>query len=298
MTYREYLERGLEKLAAQLDVEFRYTTAKYSFEYGLPRENALKHFFRSYFPERYAFGSGYLVDINGSVSSQSDWIIYDRTFFSPLIAKMLPSDSVEFHPFDSAYAVVEVKSTLNSKTLPAAIRQLADTKRLRRRPTSPGNVHPLLDLTTRLGGDLQQIHTNAFFAGIYAYSENGLDSHKRIFEALNGDVEFELLPDFIAVHGRYYVTKVQNCSAPDVGEDYYRFTHLPQQFNGFGCIRSGQKTSAVFAIRLLNQINNIFLNAYDHNMAVEAVAADFPIDGGYLFPGRSTQRYDKPIQNG
>lgn len=114
---KKHLLLGIEKISKQLDVEFGYTAANHNFELGLPLENALKSWFYPYFPKRYSFGSGYLVDINGKLSNQSDWVIYDAIHFSPLIRKAHVEDGIEFYPFDSAYGCVEVKRTLTKDSL-------------------------------------------------------------------------------------------------------------------------------------------------------------------------------------
>ncbi len=124
-----HLRKGARKLAANLDTEFSYSVAHHNFELGLPLENALKGFLRNYFPSRYGFGTGYLVDRAGRVSNQSDWIIYDSTNFAPLICKAQETDSVEFFAYDSAYAVVEVKRTLSEAVLRTAVEQLQRNSR-------------------------------------------------------------------------------------------------------------------------------------------------------------------------
>ena len=294
----DYLRQGQEKIATQLDIEFGYTVANYNFEVGTPRENALKHFFRSYFPERYAFTSGYLIDNDGNKSSQCDWIIYDSIYFAPIIAKSIKEDMVEFIPFDSAYAVVEVKSTLTEKTLNDAIKQLQITKKLNRNTTSPLNVNPLLDLTPVVDNKdkkFQQIQCNIFNAGIYAYSEQDFPNSSDIIDKLQQFDDFSTLPDFIAVHGKYYITKVQNYSAPNKTNNEFRFTHLPQQFNGYGAIESGKLTSAVFAIRLLNQLNNTSLNAHDYNSKIGEIADSYEITNGCLHKNQRQTVYDQPI---
>jgi len=142
---KNHLLKGIEKVSSLLDVEFSYTVAQHSFELGVPLENALKNWFAPYFPKRYGFGSGYMVDKNEKVSNQCDWIIYDPIFFNPLIHKASQIDNVEFFPFDSVYGCVEVKRTLSADTLDKAINQLKEIRSLERENANPGYFHPLLD---------------------------------------------------------------------------------------------------------------------------------------------------------
>ncbi len=171
----EHLRKGMSKLAQQLDLEFGYTVANHNFELGLPRENALQQFFRPYFPDRYGFGSGYLVDADESVSNQSDWIIYDRFHFSPLLAKSHVADGVEFYPFDSAFAAVEVKSTLTPSVLETALTQIGRTRTLKRQPASPVDLSPILNFASHFDRRLQQILTNYFYmVSMHTPSQNCL----------------------------------------------------------------------------------------------------------------------------
>ena len=86
--------QGIEKISKLLDVEFSYSTANYNFELGIPLENALRNFFKQYFPKRYGFTSGYLVDKDENISSQLDWIIFDAMYFPPLIGKSQKEDLI------------------------------------------------------------------------------------------------------------------------------------------------------------------------------------------------------------
>src|ERR1017187_5001005 len=81
-------KKGIEKISALLDIELNYSHAKHNFELGLPLEASLRQFFRPYFPSRYGFTSGYIVDDSDTESNQTDWIIFDSEYFSPLLAKI------------------------------------------------------------------------------------------------------------------------------------------------------------------------------------------------------------------
>ena len=292
----QYIEKGLDKLAKQLDIEFSYTAANHNFELGLPLENALKSFFRPYFPLKYGFGSGYMVDIHDMTSNQSDWIIYDKIYYPPIIAKANISDNVEYYPFDSVYSSIEVKRTLNPDVLNKALSQIETTKRLQRTKAHPTNITPMLDYTSMIpaSSKFREIHANYFYTGIYAYNEEDLSDPRLIFDHLNKKQNFDLLPDFIAVHGKYYITKVQNYTDPKC-PNCARLTHLPQQYNGFGFIESSEKTSTVFYTRLLNQLNNTFLNSKDFTDSLEKVSKSHSLVQPYLFHGKRSQKYDKQI---
>jgi hypothetical protein len=293
---KNHIARGLQKLSASLDLELAYTVAHHNFELGLPLENALKGFFRSYFPGRYEFGAGYLVDSSSAVSNQCDWIIYDAINFSPLIAKASAIDNVEFFPNDSVFAVVEVKRTLDAKALSTACTQIARTKSLSRSRASPGFVTPLLDLSSGLTFSRDQlagIQTNHLHCGIYAYTESGLEDPRAVIDFLNTQGSIDVVPDFVAVHGKYFVTKVQAYSTP-TASGRFRLTHLPQQFNTFAALNTGATTSATFYSRLLNQLNNTFLSASDYKEALSA-ASEYPLNHCSIFTGMDATAYTKEV---
>ncbi len=110
--------------------------------------------------------------------------------------------------------------------------------------------------------------------------------------------DFDALPDFIAVHGKYFVCKAQNCSAEDVGDDHFRLTHLPQQFNSFVAIDSAESTSAVFAVRLLNQLHNTMLNGSQFRDTIGTIADGYAVEKCKLHPACQKAMYDKPISDG
>lgn len=298
---KDHLSKGLKKLARQLDIEFAYTVANHKFELGLPLENSLKSFFEQYFPRRYSFGSGYLVDSSNKRSNQCDWIIYDALHYAPLQGKSNVNDGVEYFPFDSAYAVIEVKRTLTKKALNKALTQIAKTKKLSRTKSSPLHINPLLDYINLLPGKtekekkkkIKSIEANRLIAGIYAYDEHDLGKD----EILNylKTFDFETLPDFVAVHGRFLILKVRNYKDSKT-EDDFRITRLPQQYNAYACI-SSDMTSAIFYTFLLNQLNNTFLSAADYMNAVEGLLADYKLEDTFLFPGKIKDQIKDQLGN-
>ena len=84
---------------------------------GTGGEEALRAFLRTYLPNRYRIGQGKVVDHAGNESRQIDIIIMDARTTTPLYV-----DATNLVvPIESVYATVEVKSTLNRKTMADAI---------------------------------------------------------------------------------------------------------------------------------------------------------------------------------
>jgi hypothetical protein len=260
----EQAVHGIEKISKQLDIEFSYSTANHNFELGLPLENSLKNYFKKYFPKKCEFTSGYLVDKDGKVSNQIDWIIYNCLDFTPLIAKSNIEDTVEWIPFDSVYSSVEVKRTLDEDTLNKAIIQISKSKQLQRAKTTLLQVNPLLEIPLKFlniepnSAGLKKI-CNYYYFGIYAYSTTIYDDPNVILDELikyKKDYSFDLMPDFIAIHGKYYVRKMLN-TEKDISA-----TPFINETNSYGIIKSNENTSGIFFTDLITQISNTKLSAF------------------------------------
>ena len=79
-------------------------------ERGGLRERRVSDFVRSILPQRYGIGTGHIIDSEGTISKQSDIVIYDA-----LDGIVLPIDNYySLFPCESVLASIEVKSTLNA----------------------------------------------------------------------------------------------------------------------------------------------------------------------------------------
>ncbi|MBK5411545.1 hypothetical protein JFU58_23800 [Pseudomonas sp. TH34] len=89
-------------------------------ERGAGREEVIKALLKEYLPERFGVDSGFVVDINGKVSSQVDIVIYDR-FVAP---RFKVTKNKYLYPCESVVAVGEVKSYMDKSELIDAIGKL------------------------------------------------------------------------------------------------------------------------------------------------------------------------------
>src|SRR5215510_12900431 len=71
-------------------------------------EHAVRRTLRSKLPERYYTGQGHIVDSRLNFSSQLDVVIADNKG-APILFKA--EDGTEYYPYESVYAIGEVKST-------------------------------------------------------------------------------------------------------------------------------------------------------------------------------------------
>lgn len=256
--------RGLQKLSAMLDLELSYSHAKHNFELGLPLEGSLRKFFRPYFPARYGFSSGYIVDEKDTVSNQTDWIIFDAEHFAPLMAQIHGIEGAEWFPFDAIYGCIEVKRTLNKKKLNEAIEQILKTRKLTREKTNLLQVSPYMRIPEKMlnidpRATFQEI-CNSLYIGIYAFLSDDYSDPEKLYCELEDLAKIHgimSLPDFIAVHGRYYIRRATfNPITQDISINPFL-----EQANCYITINSEQLTAGVFYFDLLSQFANTILSA-------------------------------------
>ena len=84
--------------------------------------------FQRYLPQRYRAGQAFVLDCDGSISEQTDIVIFDRQY-SPL---HFEQDGVVYVPAESVYAVFEVKPELDGVNTKYAAEKAASVRRLRR----------------------------------------------------------------------------------------------------------------------------------------------------------------------
>lgn len=256
--------KGLQRVSALLDLELNYSHAKHNFELGLPLEGSLRNFFRPYFPSRYGFSTGYIVDEQDAVSNQTDWIVYDAHHFAPLMAQIHGTEGAEWLPFDSVYGCVEVKRTLTEAALLDAMRQISITRKLKRQPTGLLQVSPYVNipqamLTVAPGATFHEV-CNSLYVGIYAFLPGDFSEPKALLTALENLAKTHAirdLPDFVAIHGRYYIRRAT------LDKETRKTVVHPflEQANCYVAIDCGELTAGVFYADLLAQFANTNLSA-------------------------------------
>jgi hypothetical protein len=95
---------------------------------GTAFENIVKNFLSRHVPERLGICTGQLVDSTGNMSKQLDIIIYDKAY-TPVLFK---SEGIQVIPNECAYAVIEVKATLEASTLPSILANMLSVKDLKK----------------------------------------------------------------------------------------------------------------------------------------------------------------------
>ena len=85
---------------------------------GESRERTvINEYLKKYLPPKYGLTSGLVIDSFGNSSKQQDIIIYDRLNTMPLFSDSMELESQNCVPIENVFAIIEVKSTLNSSTI-------------------------------------------------------------------------------------------------------------------------------------------------------------------------------------
>lgn len=294
---------GMEKISNQLNIEFNFSSANYNYEKGVPLERALKDFFRPYFPLKYGFSSGYLVDENDNKSRQCDWIIYDALNTSPLLSNSIDIGT-EWIPFDGVYGTVEVKRSLSIKQFKSALTQIKSVKDLYRHEAHILNNHSIMPLTNEQLGIPEHVKvpkSNHIYSGLFAYSIKNDEKSKCYFKPdilleklINNhfEIEYDKLPDYIIVNNDYIIFKVELFKNDAIVNWRYNVWPIDNN-NGFAWLKTKEYTSGYFYMNLLSQFSMIKLTAsYQLDMLVKTsrYLQEKVEDNGELFEGKKAHK--------
>jgi hypothetical protein len=130
----EVLQSYSRKLLHDFYEEAR--TSNIPFDDGQLPEAAVRQLLSTRLPGRYGVGEGIVIDGSGGQSRQCDVVIYDweRT---PILSS---ETGLTIWPFESIYAVAQVKSKLTRSDLESAVETIASFKALSRLPNDLGSA--------------------------------------------------------------------------------------------------------------------------------------------------------------
>lgn len=83
-------------------------------------EIAISNIFIHLLPDGYKVGSGKICDSEGTLSKETDLVIYNKSFLPPLMFTT-QSEKDGFFPIESCYYSIEVKRTINASRIKDAI---------------------------------------------------------------------------------------------------------------------------------------------------------------------------------
>ena len=96
-------------------------------EYGIYKELLIDKLLSFALPKKFSYGTGFIINTNGKITSQCDIILYDEGN-----APFLEIDNTNrFFPQEVVYGIGEVKSKLTKKQLLEALIKLSNNKKIR-----------------------------------------------------------------------------------------------------------------------------------------------------------------------
>ncbi|MFH1523624.1 MAG: DUF6602 domain-containing protein [Chloroflexota bacterium] len=124
----EILSKYYEGIQSQLNVEVNSINKLFHHQglKGQGNEDAIRNLVTKFIPKKYGVGSGIVIDQHGTVSKQSDIIIFDNHNYPELLS-LTP---VHMYPVDLVYATIEIKTTLDSKKSREAIENIKSVRSL------------------------------------------------------------------------------------------------------------------------------------------------------------------------
>ena len=127
----------LQGIAQSLDVEFQELTSHITHRgaKGSAREKTLiRELVKKYLPARFGLTRGEIIASNEEVSAECDAIIYDALECPPLY---IASEDYQIVPIEAVYAVIEVKSHLDSEELEKTFKNFQQIKRFPKKAFVP-----------------------------------------------------------------------------------------------------------------------------------------------------------------
>lgn len=96
-------------------------------EYGVYKELLVNKLFSFALPKKFSYGTGFIINSSGNITSQCDIVLYDERN-----APFLEIDNTNrFFPQEVVYGIGEIKSKLTKKQLLGALIKLAHNKKIR-----------------------------------------------------------------------------------------------------------------------------------------------------------------------
>lgn len=107
----EFFRLKTEELLIQI-LQVKTFIRKHNPTIGILTEEILRNFLSTYLPKGVAVEQGFIIDANENMSKQMDIIVYDNLLYAPLYR----INDIVVVPNKSVLEVIEVKTTVNSKT--------------------------------------------------------------------------------------------------------------------------------------------------------------------------------------
>lgn len=226
------------------DFEYIRTSNPHAGEKGTEAEDILRIFLNQHLPQRFRAASGFIIDNENNISSQTDVIIYDA-LASPVYRY---SNKTLILPADTVASVIEVKSRLNKSDLEDAYKKIASCKSLRKRPLSDADQKAT-------GSDLSTIAT---FGAVFGFdSDTSLATLAKHIEELNRQYDSPLWPDMVLVLDKGVINYLCQFPGEEPGGDL-----MPRDSDHF--ILAPLYVNLVIRDERLFSLNRFFITLLSH----------------------------------
>lgn len=140
--------------------------AIHNFDSGIPFEELVRDEFRRILPSRYSVRSGTVVDANGYSAGQCDIVVFNDIWFPVVKPGPVDSSRQVVLPVEGAYAIGEIKQTLDDQTLDDAMKKLVTCHRLERPETFAHRLVENRDHSSCVHGLTNPLYTFVLAAGM------------------------------------------------------------------------------------------------------------------------------------
>ena len=238
------LEQTIGSIASKMKIDFenlRQITHRES--KGRAREIVMKHFLKNYLPPALGIESGEIVSSNGGVSKQMDIVIFDK-LHCPIFIR---EDEVHIFPIESVYAVIEVKSHLNSSELKDCIEKIKSVKELSKEAYVK-QEGAIIHTTNLYGKEFEYFPTLGF---VFAFDSIKIDLLRQKLDELNSEkkIELEHKVDSICVLNKGIITNRTKDG---------KINHTPEPESKLGSIET-ENGLLLFYILLMGVLNQTWM---------------------------------------
>jgi hypothetical protein len=150
---KKLLLRATEEQAANID----------SFDSGIGIEEIFRDELANLLPARYEVTTGVVSDRFGATAGHCDCVIFNNLWFPVIKAGATVQSRRKHLPVEGAYGVIEVKQSLDLKTLDGAMEKLVVFQRLHRPPVSRNRY-----VENREGNPCAHAISNPLYSAVFA----------------------------------------------------------------------------------------------------------------------------------
>ncbi|EAK9869124.1 hypothetical protein YZ12_03450 [Campylobacter lari] len=196
---------------------------------GRARECGVVEKLEALLPSGVGVGSGFVIDLYGGVSKQSDIVIYEKNFASRFIQNNV--EDYAYYSCENVLAVGEVKSNANSNDIKDSIEKLKLVKEIQReKPEEKGVYRKFFTSTSIQGVESQSFdpitnETDQIFTFLIAKTLPSIEIIYKNLKDICGDKKYLYPNCFVSIEGKsFYYANNESILISAIGsEGIYEF---------------------------------------------------------------------------